>query len=75
MEQRATIHVDEKGAEYGLKGHGCAHIQACGTNTADIRYAESFCADHPFLLLIRHVPSEAIVFMGRYSKCPESPSA
>ncbi|XP_017594100.1 PREDICTED: ovalbumin-related protein X [Corvus brachyrhynchos] len=59
----AYLEVTEEGTEEGTEEAGSAD------DTEDIQHSsefEEFRADHPFLFLIKHNPSNMILFFGRY---------
>uniref|UniRef100_A0A8C5TLB9 Serpin domain-containing protein n=1 Tax=Malurus cyaneus samueli TaxID=2593467 RepID=A0A8C5TLB9_9PASS len=56
---RAFMEVTEEGAEEAVSADDTENIQ----HSSDL---EEFRADHPFLFLIKHNPSNMILFFGRY---------
>lgn len=60
---KAFVKLDEKGTEAAA---ATAVVMARAGSAMPMNPAE-FKADHPFLFLLRHVPSGAILFMGRVS--------
>lgn len=58
---KAFINVNEKGTE-------AAGAAAGVVMRGERRRAVSFIADHPFLYVIRHNPTNCILFMGRLTK-------
>ncbi len=60
---KAFVKLDEKGTEAAA---ATAVVMARAGSAAPMNPAE-FKADHPFLFLLRHVPSGTILFMGRVS--------
>jgi serpin B len=67
MSQQAWIDVDEKGTEAYVAGINCGEILASDGAAEASRTPKPviFRADHPFLFIVRHVDTGAIVFMGR----------
>lgn len=61
--QNADIEVDEQGT--------VAHVFSCDMITGSagdeppVPEPKTFRADHPFMFLVRHIPSGCILFMGR----------
>lgn len=62
---KAFVDVNEEGTE------AAAATAAVMMTRMMVRPPPSFTADHPFLFLIRHCKSDAILFLGRVAK-PES---
>lgn len=60
---KAFVKLDEKGTEAAA---ATAVVMARAGSAPPTNLAE-FKADHPFLFLLRHVPSGTILFMGRVS--------
>ena len=59
---KAYVRVDEKGTEAAA-----ATAVVMGIESALPQPAARFIADRPFLFLIRHTPSGAVLFQGRVS--------
>jgi serpin B len=58
---KAVIEVEEEGTEAAA----VTGTIMLGADVTDMRPLLVFCADHPFLFLIRHRPSQSILFLGR----------
>lgn len=56
--QKAFVEVNEEGTEAAA---------ASAVVVKGRRYSPPFVADRPFLFLIRHVPTGAVLFLGRYA--------
>ncbi|XP_004379346.1 serpin B8 [Trichechus manatus latirostris] len=54
-------------AEVNEEGTEAAAASAVVMNTRSISTESRFCADHPFLLFIRHHKTNSILFCGRFS--------
>ncbi len=68
MAQQAWIEVNEKGTEAYVAGINCANVESSmGGPEPPPPPPIEFRADHPFLFIVRHIPSGTIVFMGRYA--------
>jgi serpin B len=61
---KAFVKLDEKGTEAAA---ATAVVMARAGAAPPSKPPAVFKADHPFLFLLRHVPSGAILFMGRVS--------
>jgi serine protease inhibitor len=61
---KAFVKLDEKGTEAAA---ATAVVMATAGAAAPSKPPSEFKADHPFLFLLRHVKSGAILFMGRVS--------
>jgi len=59
---KAFVAVDEKGTEAAA---ATAVLVTCGAAPAKPEPVKIFTADHPFLFLIRHRDTGAVLFMGR----------
>lgn len=59
----AVIKVDEAGTEATAATTIAMCVNKCSKDTKKIYY---FNANHPFLYYIRHVPSNMIIFLGKY---------
>lgn len=60
VRQKSFVEVNEEGTE------GAAVTVAMVGKTGMSPYVPSFCADRPFLFLIRDIKSGSVMFMGRY---------
>ena len=59
---QAFVDVNEKGTEAAA----ATAVQMAATSISEyVDFVPEFRADHPFVFLIRHAPSHAILFMGR----------
>ncbi len=67
MGQQAWIEVNEKGTEAYVAGVNCNQITSSNGDESPPPPPIEFNADHPFLFIVRHIPSGAIAFMGRYA--------
>jgi serpin B len=61
-QHKTRITVDEKGTEALA-----AVAEAPNSSSTSIKPTE-FIADHPFMFVVRHIPSNTVLFMGRLSK-------
>lgn len=66
MTQKISVAVNEKGAEASA-----ATAATLGVKTAIPDTAERFCADTPFLFLIRDRQTDEAVFIGRFVRAPQ----
>ncbi|XP_006837611.1 PREDICTED: serpin B8 isoform X3 [Chrysochloris asiatica] len=57
---KCFVEVNEEGTE-------AAAATAVVRNARSVRLEPRFCADHPFLLFIRHLETNSILFCGRFS--------
>ena len=64
---KAFIETDEKGTEAAA---ATAVVAMMGSALPHEEKPEEFIADRPFIYIIRHQSSGAILFIGRYSKLP-----
>jgi serine protease inhibitor len=61
--QRAWLEVNEEGTEAFVQSASCMEI----TTGEDVPLPAltTFIADHPFIFLVRHNPSNSLIFLGR----------
>ncbi|NXH13392.1 ILEU inhibitor, partial [Bucco capensis] len=57
---KAFVEVNEEGTEAAAATAGIAMFCMAVRE-------ENFCADHPFLFLVRHNPTQSILFLGRFA--------
>jgi serpin B len=65
-EQKVWIEVNEEGTEAFARSIDCASIEGSeGGPSPPKPEPKIFKADHPFLFVVRHIPTGCILFMGR----------